>query len=220
MLPLSEIPMKLPVNTMYIKTLGSFCMYADGVPVTTEWPDDTLKVMFCSLLSPLDSSVTWDRICDSLWGKPATSENRLQLEESIVQPLTGFLVRELGFNPFVAEDDGIRIDRQHIQLDAHEFHGAAVAGLQLWSRDNNCAAYEKFNRAKTLYSGCYLPGMSSKIIKNTRNDLESLYLSAILDAMPHTRNSAFTGRHRLAEFKRYVTTEQKMLLTQNYGMEW
>jgi hypothetical protein len=192
-------------------------MYADGVHFTAKWPDDTLKVMFCSLLSPLDPSVTWDRICDSVWGTPATPENRLRLEETIVQPLIGFLVRELGLNPFVAEDDGIRIDRQHIQLDAHEFHGTAVEGLRLWSHDNNSAAFEKFSRAKTLYSGCYLPAMAGKIVTNTRNDLESLYLSAILDAMPHTRNSGFLSGNKGTRIEPRMSG-RRPFQTVNYGL--
>jgi hypothetical protein len=158
-----------------IQTLGRFRISVDGKTVATEWPDASLKLFFCSLLSPLDLYVTWDRICRSMWGVPATGSSRCQIEEMFSRPLNGFLIKELGFNPLVAGHEGIRIDRKRIHVDALEFHGTVVEGLRLLALGNHAGALERFSRANTLYAGSYLPGMTGKIIENTRNELDALY---------------------------------------------
>jgi hypothetical protein len=162
-------------TTLEILTLGRFSILIDGKLVEADWPDETIKLFFCSLLSPLDLYVTWDRICRSLWNVPVTRVSRNRLEQSCIRPLKVFLIKELGFNPLITGQDGIRIDQQRIHLDALEFHGAVLEGLRLLSLDNHRAALVKFNRANTLYGGDYLPELPGKIIANTRTDLESLY---------------------------------------------
>jgi hypothetical protein len=77
----------------------------------------------------------------------------------------------------------MRIDRLGIRVDAHEFYSTFLEGLRLSSLANNAVAREKYRRAKTLYVGSYLPGFTGKIISNTRRELESLYLSAAMDAV-------------------------------------
>jgi hypothetical protein len=153
-------------------------------------------VLFCSLLSPLDLYFTWDRVCRSLWGVTATPTSRRRLEESIIQPLNSFLLKEMGLTPLVVRPEGISIDRQGIHVDAHEFYDTVLEGLRLLSNDGNAAAREKFSRADTLYTGSYLPGIPGKIVVNTRNDLESLYRTAVMDAVALSRNSAWPGKNR------------------------
>ena len=171
--------MKIPDVTLKILTLGSFSISVDGKPVMTEWPNETLKVLFCSLLSPLDLYFTWDRICRSMLGVPDTLASRRQLEELSIRPLNHFLIKKLGFNPIITGHEGIRIDQQSIHVDAFEFYSAALDGLRLLSLDNHAAAHEKFSRATSLYVGSYLPGIPGKIIANTRKDLETLYVSVV-----------------------------------------
>ncbi len=175
-------------TTLEILTLGRFSMLVDGELVEADWPDETVKLFFCSLLSPLDLYVTWDRICRSLWNLPATRINRQRLEQSCIRPLEAFLIKELGFNPLITRDDGIRFNQQRIHLDAFEFHAAVLEGLRLLSLDNHAAALKKFNRAKALYAGDYLPGLPGKIITNTRTELESLYRTNC----DHGRHAAHT----------------------------
>jgi len=182
--------MNIPDTTLKILTLGSFSISINGKPVATDWPDETVKVLFCSLLSPLDLYFTWDRLCRSIWGAPATSTYRHRLEEMYIRPLVGFLIKELGFNPLIAGEDGIRIDRQRIHVDAFEFHSSAVEGLRLLSLDNHAGALEKINEAKSLYAGNYLPGIQGKIIEHTRNELESLYRTVVRDGIQQARKVA------------------------------
>jgi len=165
----------IPDTTLEILTLGRFSILMDGKPIEADWPDETVKHFFCSLLSPLDLYVTWDRICRSLWNVPLTPVSRNRLKQSCIRPLKVFLLKELGFNPLITGDDGIRIDQQRMYLDALEFYGAVMEGIRLLSLDNHSAALEKFRRAKLLYAGDYLPGLPGKIITNTRTELESLY---------------------------------------------
>ncbi|MDD5286707.1 MAG: hypothetical protein PHD54_12695 [Desulfuromonadaceae bacterium] len=173
-------------TTLEIQTLGRFRILVDGKPVATEWPDETLKVLFCSLLSPLDLYFSWDRLCRSMLGVPVTRTSRRQLEETIVRPLISFLTKELGFNPLITGPEGIRISHQGITVDAFEYYNTALDGLRLLSVSNRPAAYEKFTKANLLYAGSYLPGMSGKIITNTRNELESLYRTAVMDGIRPT----------------------------------
>ena len=167
--------MSIPDTKLEILTLGRFSIFADGKPVATEWPDETVKALFCSLLSPLDIYFTWDRICRSMLGVPVTQTSRRQLEEILIRPLKSFLIKELGFNPIIISRECIRINQQHINVDALEFHSTVVEGLRLLSLGIHAAALDKFIRADSLYAGSYLPGITGKIIENTRNELESIY---------------------------------------------
>lgn len=181
--------MDRPVTTLEIRTLGHFSISANGKPVATKWPNETVQVLFCSLLSPLDLYFTWDRICRSMWGIPVTRTCRRRLEEIAIRPLNCFLLKEFGFNPLISGPEGIRIDRQGIYIDAHEFYSTVLDGLRLSSDADNTAACEKFSKANSLYSGNYLPGIPGKIIENTRHDLESLFKIAVSESVPHVKPS-------------------------------
>jgi hypothetical protein len=198
--------MNTPETAPEILTLGSFSISVDGKPVAADWPDEALKVFFCSLLSPLDLYITWDRICRSMCDEPSIQAGLCRMEEVFIQPLNGYLIRELGFSPLITGNEGIRIDRQRVYVDALEFHSTAVEGLRLLSRGSHAAAHEKFSRAKALYNGIYLPGLSGMIIENTRNELASLYQTAIIDAMPLSRKSGSSGRSRRSESGRNLKT--------------
>lgn len=184
--------MDIPDTTLEILTLGRFSISFNGNPVATDWPDESIKTFFCSLLSPLDLYFTWDRICRSIWNVPVTRTSRRRLEESIIRPLNSFLIKELGFTPLVAGKEGIRIDQHGVHIDAHEFQSTVVEGLRLLTLGNYAAALEKLKRSDALYAGSYLPGMSGKIIENARRDLDSLYRTAVLDGMWHARHVLYT----------------------------
>ena len=113
--------MNTPDTTLRITTLGRFSMAINGKPVATDWPDETIKVFFCSLISPLDLYFTWDRICLTMWDIPDSRIVRHRLEELFIEPLKCFLIRELGFNPLISENGGITLDQQRIHLDAFDF---------------------------------------------------------------------------------------------------
>lgn len=175
--------MNTPDTTLEIQTLGRFAISVAGKPVATAWPDEMLKVLFCSLLSPLDLYFTWDRLCRAMLGEPATQVGMRHLEKCCVLPLKRFLIKELGFNPLLAGPDGLRIDQHGIHIDAMEFYSSVLEGLRLLSLTNRAAAFEQFTRANILYAGSYLPDMPGKIIANTRNDLEALYRTAVMDGL-------------------------------------
>jgi hypothetical protein len=181
--------MDIPVTMLEIRTLGRFSISVAGKPVATVWPDESVKMLFCSLLSPLDLFFTYDRICRAMLGVPATETSRRRLDETFIRPLNTFLIRELGFTPVITGQENIRIDKHHIHIDALEFHSTVVEGLRLLSLGDNDAALEKLSRANSLYAGSYLPGMDGKIIANTRNDLESLYQTASRDIIKLQRGS-------------------------------
>jgi hypothetical protein len=193
--------MDKPDTMLEIQTLGRFSIYVDGKPVATDWPDNTLKVFFCSLLSPLDLYFTWDRICRSTWDMPVTRTSRRQLEEMMVRPLGIYLIKELGFNPLLVGPEDLRINPQRIHVDAREFYSTVLEGLRLSSLADHAAALEKFNRANALYTGSYLPGIPGKIIENTRNDLEVLYRTAVMDTIQLSRNSGCSESHSRPESK-------------------
>jgi hypothetical protein len=143
-----------------------------------------------------------------MWAEPVT-QCRQQLEEILIQPVSSFLMKELGFNPVIIGDEGIKIDQRSVHIDSFEFHSAALEGLRLLSLNSHAAAFEKFSRAKSFYLGSYLPGMTGKIISNTRNELESLYLTAILDAMPQTRHSFSGGETTMTAFGQHLNASRR-----------
>lgn len=172
--------MDSPLTILEIKTLGHFSMSFAGKEVASNWPNETVKLLFCSLLSPLDLSFTWDRISRSVWDIPLTLTSQHQLEEVLVLSLKDFLIKELGFNPLISGVEGIKINQQRIHVDAHDFYHSALEGFRLSFRDEHAAALKKLNQAKSLYTGSYLPGLPGKIIINTRLDLD-LFRAAVVD---------------------------------------
>lgn len=180
--------MEKPDALLEIQTLGRFSMHINGREVATNWPNESLKIFFCSLLSPLDLYFTWDRMCRSLWDVPETKSDRHRLDEAIIRPLGMFLVKELGYNPLLTNPEGIRISLKNIHIDAREFYSAVLDGLRLSSLADHSSSIEKFNQANLLYTGSYLPGIPGKIIENARHDLEILYRTAVMDAISHTRS--------------------------------
>lgn len=186
--------MNTPDIMLEVRTLGRFSISVNGEPVATEWPDEALKVFFCSLLSPLDLYFNWDRMCRSMLGVPATRSSRRRLEQMFIRPLNIFLIKELSLNPLLSGPEGIRIDQQHIHVDAHEFYCNVLEGLRLLSIASNTEALEKFSRANSLYAGSYLPGMPGKIIENTRHDLEALYRSTVMEGVWHSRTTLQTRK--------------------------
>ena len=137
-------------RTLNIQTMGCFGISVDGKAVATEWPDETAKLLFCSLLSPLDLSFAWDRVCRSILGVPATRSSRLRLEEDVIRPLNGFLIKELGLNPIICQYESISIDHQHLRVDALEFRNGFVEGLRLLSLGNYSAHW--INSAGPMHS--------------------------------------------------------------------
>lgn len=172
--------MHLPDTGLEILTFGRFSISVDGNPVATSWPNEAIKVFFCSLLSPLDLYFTYDRVCRSMLGVPATQTSRHQLVEEMIRPLNRFLIKELGFNPLIAGPENIRIDLQRIYLDALVFNRTALEGLRLMALGNHAAAIEKLKLADSIHTGIYLPEMPGKIVSSTRNELESLYLTTVM----------------------------------------
>lgn len=184
-----------PDSIVSIRTLGSFNISIDKTTVAADWPDETTKLLFCSLLSPLDLNFTWDRICRSMWGVPESQKLKHILEETSLRTLNEFLMRELGFNPLIKGADGIKINHKMIYLDALEFYNTVLEGVRLFSLSDHAAAIEKFNRANELYTGDYLPGMPGKIIENTRHDLESLYQTVVMETgRSHEKKLSASGR--------------------------
>jgi hypothetical protein len=191
-------------TTLEIRTLGRFSISIDGKQVATEWPNETIKVFFCSLLSPLDVYFTWDRICRSILGVPVTQTNRNRLEEIVIRPLNSFLIKEIGFSPLITEHVGIRINQKRINVDACDFHKTVIEGHRLLFHDNYAAAIAKFSRADSLYTGSYLPGITGNTIDSTRNDLELLYRTAVKDVIPLIMNVGYSGWNNMAEPEMYL----------------
>ena len=189
--------MAKPLPKLKIKTLGGFHIYANGKPVATDWPSETIKVFFCSILSPVDLSINWDRICHSLWGVPANENARNRLDKKLIGPLNTYLFDELGINPLIAVHDGIKIDSDQVHVDAFDFYRSTVEGLKLLSFGQETASDAAFRKADSLYTGSFLPGLRGKIITNTREDLESLYRTAVLRNMQGVKSSVSPVSHKM-----------------------
>lgn len=207
-----EIYMKHSDTILKIQTLGRFNISINGENVATNWPDGTSKAIFCSLLSPLDLYITWDRICRSTWDLPATRTNRRRMEEILLRPLNSFLIKEIGFTPLIAGNDGIIFNYSGIHLDAFEFHKTVLSALKQISLGNLAGAVESINKANTLYNGCYLPGMSGKIITNTRKDLDLLFRTAVMGCPVKAANKKSFNFKKQVNFKKAVLENNRARL--------
>lgn len=185
--------MNIPDTMPSIETLGLFRISVAGKTVEPDWPDESLKQLFCSLLSPLDLFFSWDRICRSTWDVPATFTTRHRMEERFIRPLNGLLIREFGFTPLVTGPEGIRFNHDNIRVDAMTFYRTVLEGLGLMAGDDHPAALEALHRANLLYTGSFLPGFDGKIITNSRIELDSLYRTAVMDAGPIVRTFSYAG---------------------------
>ena len=185
--------MNIPDTIPSIETLGLFRISVAGKTVEPEWPDESLKQLFCSLLSPLDLFFSWDRICRSTWDVPATLTTRHRLEKRFIRPLNCLLIREFGFPPLIVGPEGIRFNHDNIQVDAMAFYRTVLEGLGLLAGNDRPATLAALHKANLLYTGSYLPGFAGKIITNSRTELDSLYRTAVMDAGPIARTFSYAG---------------------------
>jgi alcohol dehydrogenase (NADP+) len=92
------------------------------------------------------------------------------------------------------------------------------------SLGNHAAALKKFSRAKSLYTGSYLPEIPGKIIANTRKDLESLYRTAVMDCIRQARSTrspnhtARSGTDTQDSLRVYSTVKNKSISTRKTGL--
>lgn len=160
--------------SLSVRTLGDFTITRDRKTVNVTWPDNAIKILFCSLLSPLDVSISRDRLCKALWNIPASAAGIGRLTSALGQ-LHDVMVRTFGFNPIVFQDDGITLDYGKIYVDARDFHDTAISGFRNFAGGETAAASRLFQAASMLYRGEFLPGMTGRIISATRSDLEDQY---------------------------------------------
>jgi len=190
-------------TTLEIRTLGYLSISIDGKQVATDWPNDTIKTLFCSLLSPMDVHLSWDRICLTMWDIPDSRIVRNRLEELFIEPLNCFLIRELGVNPLISDDEGMTLDQQHIHLDALDFYRAAVEGNRLLANGNNSAATTMFRKADQLYTGIFLPRMYGTIIEKCRTDLEQLHRTVVKANRQNITDRGYSDCHKRDEYRLY-----------------
>jgi hypothetical protein len=180
-----------PVVT--ITTLGRFCIHVNGKQVATEWPDEEAKIIFCSLLSPPVQFLDWGRLCRCLSGISAAPTDRQRVEEGSLRRLASFLTRELGFNPLITAEEGVRIDQRRIHLDARFFHDTVVEGFRHLLYGNEAAARDRFIKAYAIYGGEFLPGIGGNIVHKTRSELDDLFQEAVRGTRLLARDCGWSG---------------------------
>lgn len=161
-------------HKLVVRSFGELTITRDTRPITISWPDKATHLLFCSLLSPLDASISRERLCQTLWGVAATesASRRLLATMGNLQDVIGGAV---GINPFIISHDGFSFDHHKVQVDAHDFYETAIAGLRELSVGNRQAAHSYFHNAASLYRGAFLPGMAGRIITTTRTELDLQY---------------------------------------------
>jgi len=177
--------MKQNNHVFHVHSLGRFSLSIGGEPVSSPWPNELTKELFCSLLSPLDECITFDRLSRSLFGKPLTESTRVRLDE-VIEGLIRFTDAELGINPYRCSKDAIGLNRSDVYVDAHLFQELALEGLRKVSIGDSASAMRNIHVALSLYTGDFLPGMNRKIIADTREDLASLKRMLVPVEIPRT----------------------------------
>jgi len=166
--------MSVPIKILEIRTLGGFSLMVGERPFRAEWPEKITKLLFCTLLSPLDETITMEQLCRSLWEAPVRQMFKREIAAKFDQ-LSAFIAAETGINPLIIHNDGFGIDFLHVRVDAHEFFLHAVTGLKLISLGSHYDALINLDKADLLYRGKFLPGMDNRIIKDTREELKKLH---------------------------------------------
>ncbi len=190
--------MSIHQHNLFVRTLGEFTIVCATRPVTISWPDNATRLLFCSLLSPLDAAISRDRLCQTLWGIAATEAENRRLHATMGR-LQDVISGAFGINPFIISHEGFSLDAHKIQIDARDFHETAIAGLRQLSLGNKQSAHSFFQTAASLYRGAFLPGISSRIITTTRTELEQqLQLLTRLIAPPPLRSELKTVRRPAA----------------------
>lgn len=160
-------------HALHVHSLGSFSVSIAGEKLSSPWPDELTRGLFCSLLSPLDECITFDRLSRSLLGAAVEGSAKTSLEE-VIENLVVFFKTEMGADPFRYTEDAIGFNRNAVRVDAHHFQKLALEGLREMSIGNTHAARLNISSALALYEGDFLPGMRQKIIDDTRGELDSL----------------------------------------------
>ena len=166
--------MSVPLKTLEIRTMGDFSLMVGERAITAEWPDETTKMLFCTLLSPLDEAISMERLCRSLWEVPATQASMSRIAAK-VEWLSDFFAKEASINPFIINQDHVGIDSRYVRIDAHEFYLHAVKGLRLMSIGNRRGALINLHKADQLYCGWFLPLMDNRVITTTRENLGEIH---------------------------------------------
>jgi len=190
--------MNLPINTLEIRTLGGFSLMVGKKAITATWPDEISKVLFCTLLSPLDESITMERLCRSLWDLPASRTPKKRIAAKI-DHLTDIFVAETGINPFFMIGDRVGINSSHVSVDAHEFYRVTAEGFRLKLFGNCQAALIKLQEADLLYRGLFMPEMFNQVISSTREDLDEMHRMVVKQTMPNAHPPRQIDRRRAAE---------------------
>jgi len=190
--------MKIPTNTLEIRTLGGFGLMVGEKTITATWPDEISKELFCTLLSPLDKSITMERLCRSLWNLPASRTPKMRIAAKI-DHLSDIFVAETGINPFIIDKDRVRINSGRVRVDAHEFHRHVAEGLKQLLLGNRPAFLIKFHEADLLYRGPFMPGMFNKVITTTREDLDETHRMVVKRTVPIARPPWQIDRGKMAE---------------------
>lgn len=156
-----------------VRTLGDFSLMCGERPVLAPWPGRTVQMLFCTLLSPLDSTFSRERLCRCLWGRSSTSQTLGHLDETF-DCLVRFLGKETGGNPFSLMNEGIALNPALVRVDAFDYYHYALEGLRQLSLGDAALSGRNFRSAVAVYNGVFLPGMHNRIIADARQELAAL----------------------------------------------
>jgi hypothetical protein len=157
-----------------IQTLGVISIKSGERLILAEWPDDLSKMLFCTLISPLEETITMEQLCSLLLNMPATQTPRRRIAAKI-DNLIEMFEAETGINPFLIENDQVGIDYLHVHVDAYEFYQYVQKGFRLTSNGDRHHALSNLQKADLLYYGKFLPGMFNSAINKTREELEKIH---------------------------------------------
>jgi hypothetical protein len=184
-----------------ITTLGSFGISAGTTPIVPNWPEGSARQLFCTLLSPLDESVPWERLSRSLTGKPGSPES-IELLRDDVEKVIELFQTTTGYTPIKVNTDGVGIDVRVVTLDSHHFRECALSGLALMAQGDLLGMHQAFRQARSWYGGHFLPGFHGRIINDTRTELAELFgMTTLKRGVPR---AAVVARQTGSRFPRYL----------------
>ena len=142
-----------------IRALGSFTVSTDGVPVpASAWQSrksrDALKILAGRRGRP----ITRDALADHLWPDADGTGNRLSVVLSTLRAVLDPTKQHPSDHFLVADRESVRLDVNHVEVDAVAFTRSATRALQA-ARSGTPAGdggVEELERAAARYTGHYL----------------------------------------------------------------
>ena len=180
-----------------IRTLGSFAVLRGGEPVpTAAWQSRTARDLIKILSGRRGRGVSREVLCEHLWPGVRDAGGRLSVALSTARAVLDPDKQHSPRHFLDADRSSVRLDLEHLRLDAAVFTEAARAALAS-ARAAESTAVERLERAAAMYTGPYLEDdLAEEWAVDVREELRA--------ASVEVRRALVAAIHRAGEPERAI----------------